>query len=98
MATEKTPAHKRAARAEQSSADWKMKAIERREEVESLKGQLARANETIKCQAEALSESTKQYAILQKQIDILTKKLEDSCLRTAAMELEMAEFKKKASR
>jgi predicted nucleic acid-binding Zn-ribbon protein len=98
MATEKTPAHKRAARAEQSSTDWKMKAIERREEIESLKGQLVKANETIKCQAVALSESTNQYANLQKQIDILTKKLEDSCLRTAAVQLELAEFKKKPFR
>ncbi len=98
MATEKTPAHKRAARAEQSSTDWKMKAIERREEIESLKGQLAKANETITRQAVALSESTNQSKNLQKQMDILTQKLEDSSLKTTAVQLKMAEFKKKASR
>ena len=37
MATDKTPTHKRISRAENSSTQWKMKAIERREAAERLK-------------------------------------------------------------
>ena len=37
MATEKTPAYKRIKRAETGREDWKVKAIERREEIERLK-------------------------------------------------------------
>jgi len=37
MVTDKTPAHKRIARAEKGREEWKMKAIERREEAEKLK-------------------------------------------------------------
>lgn len=40
MATEKTPAYKRIQRAETGRDDWKMKALERREEVEKLKREL----------------------------------------------------------
>ncbi len=44
MVTNKTPAHKRILRAENSAAEWKMKAIERREAAEALKNQLATAS------------------------------------------------------
>ena len=37
MVTDKTPPHKRIARAEKGREEWKMKAIERREEAEKLK-------------------------------------------------------------
>jgi hypothetical protein len=40
MATKKTPAHKRISRAETGREEWKLKAIERREEIEKLKKNL----------------------------------------------------------
>ena len=40
MATDKTPTHKRISRAEAGRDEWKMKAIERREENEQLKSQV----------------------------------------------------------
>jgi hypothetical protein len=98
MVTEKTPAHKRIARAEKSAVEWKMKAIERREETELLTGQLARANEIVQQQAAALSDALTQLEKLQKQVVVITKNFEKSRLEVAAMKLEMYDFKKKASR
>lgn len=40
MATEKTPTHKRIKRAETGRDDWKVKALERREENEKLKHEI----------------------------------------------------------
>ncbi len=40
MATEKTPTYKRIKRAEAGRDDWKVKALERREEIEKLRIQL----------------------------------------------------------
>ena len=54
MATEKTPPHKRISRAEHSAAQWKMKAIERREAAEALQGQLATAQKMLKSKMQNL--------------------------------------------
>jgi archaellum component FlaC len=40
MATEKTPPHKRIKRAEEGRDDWRVKAFQRREEIEKIKIQL----------------------------------------------------------
>jgi uncharacterized coiled-coil DUF342 family protein len=40
MASDKTPAHKRISRAEKGRDEWKMKATERREEIEKLKEEI----------------------------------------------------------
>ena len=58
----KPPIHKRISRAENSAAEWKMKAIERREAAEALKGQLATAAENVKIQKEDFDESNKRCA------------------------------------
>jgi hypothetical protein len=41
MATEKTPTHKRIKRAEAGRDDWKMKALDRREEITKLRNEIA---------------------------------------------------------
>lgn len=47
MATNKTPAHKRIKRAEIGRDDWKIKAMERREENEKLKQELQSKDRTL---------------------------------------------------
>lgn len=71
MVTDKTPPHKRIARAEQSAAEWKMKAIERREESEYLKEKL----NILEAQLAKFSEFNKTSSDLKNQIDLLTKEL-----------------------
>lgn len=60
MATDKTPAHQRISRAENSATEWKMKAIERREAAEALKGQLATASKNVKIKDAELDEANKR--------------------------------------
>jgi predicted nucleic acid-binding Zn-ribbon protein len=67
MATKKTPAHKRISRAETGREEWKLKAIERREEIEKLKKDL----KIIKEQNNHLTERLNE---VQKEIDVLKKK------------------------
>jgi predicted nucleic acid-binding Zn-ribbon protein len=98
MATEKTPPHKRIARAEKSSAEWKMKAIERREAAEALQGQLKTASENIKEKNEELSASNKRCLDLEKQVKKLIENLELANQKIATLQENVNEFKKKASR
>lgn len=82
MATDKTPAHKRIARAEQGRFQWKIKAQLRREENEKLKrdleanaireSELIDENQTIKNQLILLK---KQIYTQEKLIENLKKKL-----------------------
>ena len=75
MATEKTPPHKRISRAEDSAAQWKMKAIERRETAEALQGQLATASENAKIKNAELDEANKRCTNLEKQAKELIEQL-----------------------
>ena len=52
MATERTPPHKRIARAEQGRDDWKIKAIQRRAEIVRLKFALESRNAQVAAQRE----------------------------------------------
>jgi predicted RNase H-like nuclease (RuvC/YqgF family) len=94
MATGKTPAHKRISRAENSAAEWKMKAIERREIAEALRAQL----ETASAKSEALEKSMEHCTSLEKQVKELTAKLEHANQTITALQADMNEFKKKAYR
>lgn len=48
MKKKRTPAHKRATRAERGRDEWKMKAIERREEAEKWKAAATRKTDRVK--------------------------------------------------
>lgn len=97
MATEKTPPHKRIERAEKSAVEWKMKAIERREEAEQLKRQLDHANERLETHNKELNELKTGYINTQKQLQDLTNKLESANQTINEKQLEIHEIKKKAS-
>lgn len=97
MATEKTPTHKRIARAEKSATEWKVKAIERREELEAVKGQLAKISESTKAKDAMLDEATAKGAHLEKQLQELSEKLKHADAVIATLQSEMKESKKKAS-
>jgi len=84
MATDRTPAHKRIKRAEAGRDDWKMKALERREEIEKLKSHL-------KSQEECLLESTQRSQHFEEQLKAANKKL-------ALQEKMLEELKKKSSK
>ena len=81
MATDKTPPHKRIKRAEVGRDDWKIKATERREEIEKLKKELMSKeaallqmmgqNQELKT---ALIKSDKQIQEQNKLIDTFKKK------------------------
>lgn len=96
MATEKTPAHKRVARAENSATQWKMKAIERREENEALKDKLKIAQENVKVKNFELDKTEEGYMNLEKQITTLTMQLEQANLTNNQLQAEVDELKKKA--
>lgn len=98
MATEKTPAHQRISRAENSAAEWKMKAIERREAAEALKNQLATASESAQIKNAELDEANKHCVNLEKQVSELTKQLKLANEATTRLQAEMKEFKKKPYR
>jgi predicted nucleic acid-binding Zn-ribbon protein len=98
MATEKTPPHKRISRAEDSAAQWKMKAIERREAAEALQGQLATASENAKIKNAELDEANKRCANLEKQLSELTGQLKLADQTTTKLQAEINAFKKKPSR
>lgn len=81
MASDKTPAHKRIVRAEAGRTDWKMKALQRREENEKLKLDLGTkenrllnlADKAKKLEAE-LEEANKKITHQEQIIDDLKKK------------------------
>jgi predicted nucleic acid-binding Zn-ribbon protein len=98
MATDKTPAHKRISRAEKSTAEWKMKAIERREAAEALKEQLATASENIQIKNAELDEANKRCANQEKQLIELVGQLKLANQAITELQAEMNAFKKKLSR
>ena len=80
MVTNKTPPHKRIARAEKGREEWKRKAIDRREEAEKLKldlelkeTRLHFANEQLKAFKDKLAATELQIADQQKTINGLKK-------------------------
>ncbi len=82
MATEKTPQRKRVKRAEEGRDSWKVKAFERRQEIERLKLELAR----------------KEDRLSQNSIEIkeMQKKLTSADKTIIKQQDEIAAFKKKA--
>lgn len=96
MATEKTPAHKRISRAENSAAEWKMKAIERREAAEALKEQLATASENVRLKKVELDKANQHCRDLDKRLEELTEKLRLANQSNTTLQVEMDEFKKKS--
>ena len=82
MATDKTPTHKRIKRAEEGRDQWKMKALERREENEKLKLELNSTTERLDCLSDQnsrlqkeLDEANKMVAKLKKEAEVFKKKL-----------------------
>jgi hypothetical protein len=80
MVTNKTPPHKRIARAEKSSTEWKTKAIARREEAEKLKldlelkdTRLYHVNEQLKLLKEQLAAAEHKINEQQETIESLKK-------------------------
>lgn len=98
MATDKTPIHKRISRAEDSAAEWKMKAIERREAAEALKEQLATALENAQIKNAELDEANKRCANQKKQLNELTEQLKLANQAITKQQAEMNALKKKPSR
>lgn len=83
MVTEKTPAYKRIQRAEEGRNDWKVKAIERREELEKnkieLKDKLLKINRLslkIESLTDDLQQANQQILEQEKEIAALKKSLE----------------------
>lgn len=98
MATDKTPAHKRISRAENSAIEWKMKAIERREANEALKEQLATASDNVRIKNEELEEANKRCVNQEKQLSELSEQLKHANQAIINLQAEMDAFKKKLSR
>ena len=98
MATDKTPVHKRISRAESSAAEWKMKAIERREAAETLKEQLATASENIQIKNAELDEANKRCADQEKQLSESAGQLKLANQTITKLQAEIDGFKKKLSR
>lgn len=84
MATDKTPKHKRIKRAEEGRDQWKIKALERREENEKLKSELNSTTEQLDCLCDQNSK--------------LKKELDEASKRIAKLEKEAEMFKKKATK
>ena len=98
MATDKTPAHKRISRAENSSTHWKMKAIERREATETLKEQFSAMSQNVQIKNAELDEANKRCTNLEKQVRELTERLMLADQATTKLQAEMSALKKKLSR
>jgi len=98
MATDKTPPHKRISRAEDSAAQWKMKAIERREAAEALHGQLVTASENAKIKNAELDETNKRCTNLEKQAKELIEQLRLANQASTILQAEMDALKKKLFR
>jgi len=97
MATEKTPAHQRISRAENSAAQWKMKAIERREAAEALKEQLAIASENVQIKNAELNQANKRCANQEKQLNELAGQLKLANQAITNQQAEMNILKKRLS-
>jgi outer membrane murein-binding lipoprotein Lpp len=91
MATDKTPAHKRAARAEKRSNEWKMKAIERREENECLDLKI----KDMETKIAKFDDFINKINDLNTQMELLKNDLEKERLIIAELQSENAELKKK---
>jgi hypothetical protein len=92
MVSDKTPLYKRTERAENSVIEWKMKAIERREEIERL-------NLKIKDMEVKITQSEEFLDLLKeqkKQMTSLGSELEKARLMIAKQQSEIEELKKKA--
>ena len=90
MTKDHTPSSKRTDRDETSSSEWKMKAIQRREENELLKKRL----ENIENKVDKLAGSHKE-AIDKSIVDDLQRQLEIANKIIAHQQEEILEFKKK---
>jgi chromosome segregation ATPase len=66
MATDRTPKYKRIKRAETGRDDWKLKAIERREEIEKLRKEL-KSKEDILLETQNQIQELKDKLILQRE-------------------------------
>lgn len=84
MATDRTPKHKRIKRAETGRDDWKLKAIERREENEKLRKEL-QSKEDILLETQNQIQELKDKLILQRE-------------KISQQDAEIANFKKKLVR
>ena len=93
MVTDRTPPHKRIARAEKSAGEWKMKAIERREEVERLN--LIVNELASKC--EKLNEFAANCNDLRKQMGSLARDLENAHKTIAQQQEEVDGLKKNST-
>ena len=98
MATDKTPVHKRISRAENSSTEWKMKAIERREAAEALKEQLETASENIQIKNAELDEANNRCANQEKQLNEFAGQLKLANQTITKLQAEINALKKKPSR
>lgn len=98
MATDKTPIHKRISRAENSAAQWKMKAIERREAAERLKEQLEAEVKNMQIKNAELDETNKRCTDLEKQLSKLAGQLKLADQAIIEQQAEMNAFKKKLFR
>jgi predicted RNase H-like nuclease (RuvC/YqgF family) len=77
MVTERTPQHKRVKRAEEGRDTWKIKACERREEIERLKLELARKDERLSVQAEKIKNLEKNITSSNKTIEKQDQEIEN---------------------
>jgi len=95
MATEKTPPHKRIIRAEQSAIDWKVKAMERREENERLKERLETLENRLVKLDNFIVETSRSSSALNVKVESLSKQLEKAHLTIGKQQDEILELKKK---
>jgi septal ring factor EnvC (AmiA/AmiB activator) len=91
MATDRTPPHKRIARAEQSAVEWKMKATERREENERLKSTI----NDLQAKVELLTEQNKKCDDLGKQVESLMGELKKTHEKMVEQQNMIDDLKKK---
>ena len=98
MATDKTPTHKRISSAENSSMQWKMKAIERREAAERLKEQLETEAKNVQSKNAELDAANKRCADLEKQLIKLAEQLKFAGQAISKQQVELNTFKKKQFR
>jgi hypothetical protein len=92
MVTDKTPPYKRIERAEKSAIEWKMKSIERREEIERLNLKIKDMEAKI-AKSEELTNIIKEQ---NKQAESLRRELEKASLAIEKQQGEINELKKKS--
>ncbi len=97
MATDRTPPHKRIHRAENSATAWKQKATERREENERLQERLESLEKKFSQFHILLAEANGKANALEKQVESLSKDLEEANRTIVKQQEEIAELKKKSS-